>query len=80
MPAGQFPVQKEYYSGKVPPEWRKRVELEDAGAYEVIEGSDATRRFDLWFTGRVLTREWILEKIEAEENHRSWRLSPVVRA
>ncbi|HEV8432757.1 MAG TPA: non-homologous end-joining DNA ligase [Thermoanaerobaculia bacterium] len=77
--AGQFPVQKEYYAGKVPPEWRKRVKLEDAGAYELIEGSYERRRFDLWFTGKVLSGEWILEKINPEETHRSWRLSPVLR-
>ena len=77
--AGQFPVQKEYYSGKVPPEWRKRVKLEDAGSYELIEGSYERRRLDLWFTGKVLSGEWILEKINPEESHRSWRLSPVLR-
>lgn len=77
--AGQFTVQKEYYAGKVPPEWRKRVKLEDAGAYEVIEGSYERRRLDLWFTGKVLSGEWILEKINPEETHRSWRLSPVLR-
>ena len=36
-------------------------------------------RFDLWFTGKVLSGEWILEKINPEEAHRSWRLSPVLR-
>ncbi|HEY2091475.1 MAG TPA: non-homologous end-joining DNA ligase [Thermoanaerobaculia bacterium] len=77
--AGQFPVQKEYYAGKVPPEWRKRVKLEDAGAYEVIEGSYERLRLDLWFTGKVLLGQWILEKINPEETHRSWRLSPVLR-
>ncbi|HEX3582138.1 MAG TPA: non-homologous end-joining DNA ligase [Thermoanaerobaculia bacterium] len=77
--AGEFPVQKEYYAGKVPPEWRKRVKLEDAGAYELIEGSYERRRLDLWFTGKVLSGEWILEKINPEETHRSWRLSPILR-
>jgi bifunctional non-homologous end joining protein LigD len=77
--AGQFPVQKEYYAGKVPPEWRKRVKLEEAGAYELIEGSYERRRLDLWFTGKLLSGEWVLEKINPEAAHRSWRLSPVLR-
>jgi bifunctional non-homologous end joining protein LigD len=76
MPAGEFPVQKEYFRGAVPAEWRKRVRLEDVGAYELIEGSYAARRFDLWFTGKVLAGEWELEKTGGE-GHRSWRLTPV---
>jgi bifunctional non-homologous end joining protein LigD len=79
MFAGEFPVQKEYYAGRVPPEWRERVKLQDAGAYELIEGSSERRRFDLWFTGKVLSGEWILEKNNPEPAHRSWRLSPVLR-
>jgi bifunctional non-homologous end joining protein LigD len=76
MPAGEFPVQQEYFRGAVPAEWRKRVRLEDVGAYELIEGSYARGVFDLWFTGRVLSGEWALEKVGGEE-HRSWRLVPV---
>lgn len=76
MPAGEFPVQKEHFRGEVPPEWKKRVKLADAGAYELIEGSYGRRRFDLWFTGNVLAGEWTLEKM-GDESHRSWRLAPV---
>jgi hypothetical protein len=77
--AGEVPVRNEYYSGNVPSEWRGRVQLEDAGAYEVIEGSYERGRLDLWFSGKRRTGEWTLEKIDAEESHRSWRLSPVLR-
>src|SRR5207237_78878 len=46
----------------------KGATFEERGTYELIEGSDAQRRFDLWFTGKALDGEWILEKIA----HRSW--------
>jgi bifunctional non-homologous end joining protein LigD len=75
MPAGDFPIDKAYYRGEVPEAWKGRVAIEDAGAYEVIEGSDARRRFDLWFNGSVLSGAWILEKISDGPAHRSWRLS-----
>jgi bifunctional non-homologous end joining protein LigD len=76
MPAGDFPIDPAYFRAEVPKEWRGRVAIEDSGAYEVIEGSWARRRFDLWFTGKVLAGRWLLEKIEAGEQHRSWRLTP----
>ena len=43
----------------------------DRGIYELIEGSDAQQRFDLWFTGDTLRGEWILA-----ESGGSWVLSP----
>jgi bifunctional non-homologous end joining protein LigD len=76
MPAGDFPIDPAYFRAEVPKEWRGRVTIEDSGAYEVIEGSWARRRFDLWFAGNVLAGRWLLEKIEAGEQHRSWRLTP----
>ena len=76
MPAGEFAIDPAYYEGKVPAEWKKRVSIEDAGSYEIIDGSYQRERFDLWFTGRVLAGEWILEKTRGAE-HRSWLLAPV---
>lgn len=34
----------------------------ERGTYELIEGSDAQHRFDLWFTGRALAGEWTLQE------------------
>jgi hypothetical protein len=59
----------------VPKAWKGRVEIADSGAYEVIEGSFARKRFDLWFSGKVMNGAWTLEKIE--EGGRSWRLAAV---
>ncbi|HEX8172766.1 MAG TPA: non-homologous end-joining DNA ligase [Thermoanaerobaculia bacterium] len=75
MPAGEFAIEPAYRRGEVPKQWKGRVAIEDAGAYEVIEGSWQQQRFALWFTGRVLSAQWTLEKIE--EGHRSWRLEPL---
>jgi bifunctional non-homologous end joining protein LigD len=75
-PAQEFPIDDAYYRGVVPKEWRKRVSIEDAGSYELIDGSYARKRFDFWFTGRVLTGAWTLEKTTGEE-HRSWVLRPL---
>jgi bifunctional non-homologous end joining protein LigD len=75
MPAGEFDVDPSYYAGEVPSEWRKRVTLEDSGSYELIDGSYARRRFDLWFTGKTLAGEWVLEKA-GDDSHRSWTLAP----
>jgi bifunctional non-homologous end joining protein LigD len=77
MPAGEFAIDPAYYRAEVPKEWKGRVAIEDSGAYEVIEGSWPRRRFDLWFAGQVMSGRWLLEKIEAGEQHRSWRLVPV---
>ena len=44
---------------------------DERGTYELIEGSDAQHRFDLWFTGRALNGEWILQKTDAG----SWELA-----
>lgn len=75
MPAGDFPIDRAYYRGEVPAAWKGRVTIEDTGSYEVIEGSYARRRFDLWFNGKVLAGEWLLEKVSEDPGHRSWRLS-----
>jgi hypothetical protein len=52
------------------------VEIADSGAYEVIEGSFASKRFALWFSGKVMNGAWSLAKIEKSDAHRSWRLAP----
>jgi bifunctional non-homologous end joining protein LigD len=75
MPAGQFPIDPAYYRAEVPKAWKGRVTIEDSGAYEVVEGSFERKRFDLWFSGQVMTGPWTLEKIERDAKHRSWRLS-----
>jgi bifunctional non-homologous end joining protein LigD len=72
MPAGQFPIDPAYYRAEVPKAWQGRVEIADSGAYEVIEGSFTSKRFALWFSGKVMTGAWSLEKIA--ETGRSWRL------
>ena len=77
MPAGDFKVDPAYYRGEVPEEWRQRVKLEDAGTYELIEGSYQRRYFDLFFSGRVMSGEWILQKVTDDKKHRSWTLAPV---
>ena len=76
MPAGDFAIDPAYFEGEVPKEWRKRVSIADIGAYELIDGSYQRRRFDLFFSGKTLRGEWLLEKI-GDESHRSWRLAPV---
>lgn len=76
MPAGDIPIHPLYYEAKVPKEWSASVSIEDTGAYELIEGSYAARRFDLWFTGNVMAGEWILEKVDPSPQHRSWALAP----
>jgi bifunctional non-homologous end joining protein LigD len=77
MPAGDFAVDPAYYRGEVPAAWRKRVTIDDIGAYEVIEGSYQRHRFDLWFSGKTLQGEWLLRKARPEPRHRSWILAPV---
>ena len=74
MPAGEFPIDPAYYRGEVPAAWKRRVAIEDSGAYEVIEGSYQQNRFDLWFNGHVLKGEWILEKASEDESRKSWGL------
>jgi bifunctional non-homologous end joining protein LigD len=75
MPAGDFKVDPAYYRGEVPVPWRHRIKLEDLGAYELIDGSYQRRRFDLFFSGKTLQGEWLLEKL-GDESHRSWRFVP----
>jgi hypothetical protein len=77
MPAGEFAIDPAYYQGAVPPEWKGRVTIADSGAYEIVEGSFARKRFELWFSGAVMNGAWRLEKIEQSGAHRSWRLVPV---
>ena len=76
LPAGDFKIDPEYFRGEVPAQWKKRVHIEDTGAYEVIAGSYQQHRFDLWFSGRTLNGQWMLRKIEEGEKHRSWELIP----
>lgn len=40
------------------------------------KGSEQQRRFDLWFSGKTLNGEWVLQKIEEGDQHRSWELRP----
>jgi len=68
MPAGSFPIDKSWYRGG--------KEAADIGAYELIEGSYERRLFALFFTGRKLQGEWLLEKISADPKHRSWSFRP----
>jgi bifunctional non-homologous end joining protein LigD len=75
MPAGEFAIDPDYFRGAVPEKWLDRVSIADIGSYELIDGSYQRRRFDLWFTGNVLSGEWILEKA-GDESHRSWTLTP----
>ncbi|HVE72848.1 MAG TPA: non-homologous end-joining DNA ligase [Thermoanaerobaculia bacterium] len=74
MPAGEFAIDPAYYRAEVPREWKGRVQIVDSGAYEVIEGSWQRKRFDLWFSGKVMSGRWLLEA--TGEGHRSWRLTP----
>jgi bifunctional non-homologous end joining protein LigD len=76
MPAGDFPIDPAYARAEVPREWKGRVTIEDSGAYEVIEGAWPRKRLDLWFTGRVLSGRWILQKVVESDAHRSWSLAP----
>ncbi|HEX8410222.1 MAG TPA: non-homologous end-joining DNA ligase [Thermoanaerobaculia bacterium] len=76
MPAGDFAIDPAYYRAEVPKQWQGRVSIEDSGAYEVIEGSWQRKHFDLWFSGRVMSGRWTLEKIDEADQHRSWRLRP----
>jgi bifunctional non-homologous end joining protein LigD len=76
LPAGDFTIDRSYFRGEVPREWRNRVSLEDTGTYEVIEGSYQQRRFDLFFIGRVLSGRWLLEKVSDDDARRSWALQP----
>ena len=75
MPAGDFAIEPDYRRAEVPPRWKGRVTIEDSGAYEVIEGSWPRRSLRLWFGGKVMSGAWTLEKIEASDAHRSWRLT-----
>ncbi|HEX6099745.1 MAG TPA: hypothetical protein VF432_25750, partial [Thermoanaerobaculia bacterium] len=74
MPAGDFPIEPDYRRAEVPKRWQGRVTINDSGAYEVVEGSWPRKHLRLWFAGRVMSGEWTLEKIDASDAHRSWRL------
>jgi bifunctional non-homologous end joining protein LigD len=74
MPAGEFDIDPAYYRAEVPKPWKGRVTIDDSGAYEIIEGSWQRKRLDLWFSGKVMSGEWLLEQMG--EEHRSWRLRP----
>ena len=75
MPAGDFAIEPDYRRAEVPKKWQDRVTIEDSGAWEVIEGSWPRKHLRLWFNGRVMSGEWTLEKVDASDAHRSWRLS-----
>jgi bifunctional non-homologous end joining protein LigD len=74
MPAGEFAIDPAYYRAEVPSQWRGRVTIDDSGAYEIIEGSWQLERFELWFSGKVMSGQWTLEASGGQ--HRSWRLTP----
>jgi bifunctional non-homologous end joining protein LigD len=74
MPAGDFPIEPDYRRAVVPKRWQGRVTIDDSGAYEVVEGSWPRKHLRLWFTGRVMSGQWTLEKIDESDAHRSWRL------
>jgi bifunctional non-homologous end joining protein LigD len=69
IPAGRIRIDKSWYHGE--------QEAVDIGAYELIEGGYEQNRFDLFFTGRTLQGEWLLQKISADPKHRSWSFRPV---
>lgn len=75
MPAGEFPADDAYFRGEVQKEYRGRVAIEDVGAWEIIEGSWERQRLTVYFTGRTLRGEWVLEKTTGEK-HKSWGLRP----
>ena len=62
----EFIITRDELSLEMDGKWRRwplrSGALPDRGIYELIEGSDAQERFDLWFTGDTLRGEWILEK------------------
>ena len=74
MPGGDIPIDPAYYAGRVPSAWKARVAIEDIGAYEVVDGSYAARRFALWFSGKTLAGAWRLAKVSEDPRHRSWAL------
>ena len=59
---GETKIDKGWYRGE--------HDADDLGAYEIIEGSFARRRFDLFFTGRKLQGEWLLEKVSTKWSFR----------
>jgi len=62
-PNGRRAIEKSWYRGE--------GDAYDVGAYELIEGSYARNRFALWFTGRTLQGEWLLENVRT-----TWRFRP----
>ena len=62
-PNGRLAIEMSWYRGE--------GAAHDIGAYELIEGSYARNRFALWFSGRTLNGEWLLEKVRA-----TWRFRP----
>ena len=61
---GEMDIDPAYYRGTLP--------VEDTGAYELMEGSLESGRLRLWFSGREMQGEWLLEKKKGER----WNLSP----
>jgi len=62
---GEIEIDPRYYRAEEPPG------VDDRGAYEIIEGSWQAKRFELWFSGKVMSGPWSLEQAD-----RTWRLTP----
>jgi hypothetical protein len=57
---------------------RRSDEASDIHYIIMINGSDQRRRFDLYFSGKTLQGEWLLEKL-GDESHRSWSFRKLVQ-
>ena len=62
---GEVDIDPKYYRAEEP------RGVDDRGAYEIVEGSWQRKRFELWFSGRVMSGPWSLEQTGT-----SWRLTP----
>ena len=62
---GEIDIDPRYYRAEEP------RGVDDRGAYEIVEGSWQKKRFELWFSGRVMSGAWTLE-----QSGRTWRLTP----
>jgi hypothetical protein len=63
---GEIDIDPKYYRAEEP------KGIDDRGAYEIIEGSWQAKRFELWFSGKVMSGPWSLE----QQTERSWKLTP----
>ena len=62
---GEADIDPKYYRAEEP------KGVDDRGAYEIVEGSWESKRFELWFSGKVMSGPWSLE-----QTGRTWRLTP----